>query len=164
MTQRTHIINFNLIVPEAVLPSPVHEGDVGFDLHSLEDVNILPRATGIVHTGVALAESPLPVKVGNCVLSAVFPKIEGRSGLALKGIFPVGGIIDPTYRGEIMIVLFNSTSKTVKLTKDKPMAQLVFYSAISTVDYNFVVKPNVSEVLSQTDRGSAGFGSTDNKK
>jgi dUTP pyrophosphatase len=128
------------------------EGDVGFDLAASMHVTISHGQVGVVPTGIKIAgyednkQAPF----------TVFPKIEGRSGLASKGIFPVGGIIDPSYRGEIKVLLANFSSGPLCLVPGARCAQLVFYSCCAVPNITF---ERVDDVEA-TERGDAGFGST----
>jgi dUTP pyrophosphatase len=88
-----------------------------------------------------------------------FFKIEGRSGLASKGIFPVGGIIDPSYRGEICVLLFNSTESSCSFNSGDRVAQLVCYHSLAPLEGSQVTFEIVDDVVS-TDRGDKGFGSS----
>jgi dUTP pyrophosphatase len=83
-------------------------------------------------------------------------QVRPRSGLALKhGIIVPNapGTIDPDYRGELKVIMQNAGSQPVEIHRGDRIAQLVFarYEA-----------PEILEAteLSETARGSAGFGST----
>lgn len=144
-------IQWKLILPGAKLPEAKRPGDVGFDVHSAEKTTIKAGQTVLVRTGLQLASmSP------RCGDNNVFLKVEGRSGMALQGVFPVGGIIDPTYRGEIGIVLTNTSNKLYEIAQGDRIAQLVVYVV--------AVSPGVSmqetETVEETVRSSDGFGSS----
>ncbi|HDH91412.1 MAG TPA: dUTP diphosphatase [Candidatus Aenigmarchaeota archaeon] len=115
---------------------------VGYDVFSAEDCVLKAGETKAIRTNLFL-EIP----------KGIFAKVEGRSGLALKGIFPIGGIIDPDYRGEVKVILRNSSKKDFVIKKGDKIAQLVFYP---------YVLPEIEEVeeLSETKRGTQGFGSS----
>ena len=83
--------------PDGKLPQYAHAGHAGdlcADLYCVEEKRLQPKEIVKVHTGIAIE---LPEGYGALV--------EQRSGLALKGIIPVGGVIDPGYRGEILVIL-----------------------------------------------------------
>jgi len=128
------------------LPTKAHPNDTGWDLYAARDVNLkngtYPPIT--IPTRIAIEFPP-----------NVWGQIEGRSGLASKGVFPVGGIIDSNYRGEIKVMLqFLGTSQFYHIKDGDKIAQLVLRENIpSTVEF-------VDE-LSDTDRGEDGFGSSD---
>lgn len=145
-------IKFKLTSKDAKLPQVKHEGDVGFDIYALEKAPpLLSGETTLVKTGVVLADCPL--KLGG---HSIYLKVEGRSGLALKGIFPVGGIIDPTYRGEIGVILYNSTKHNVYIQKGDRIAQLIIYNVITSSEIDFIESTESTKSV----RGADGFGST----
>ena len=79
-----------------------------------------------------------------------------RSGLAInKGVTVLNspGTIDSDYRGEIKVILINLGREKVEIKRGDRIAQLVISP---------VVKADIEEVedLSETLRGSGGFGST----
>ena len=129
--------------PEAELPKRMRPGDAGFDLYSIEEVTLQPGERKVVPTGIALA---LPIGwVG---------LIRDRSGLAAKnGIHVLAGVIDPNYRGEVKVVLYNTGSEPVSLPKGSRIAQLLVvpYFSGSVVEV---------DELPETERGEAGFGSS----
>ena len=155
-------LKFKKLVPEAKLPAYAHEGDAGMDVFALEDTNIhLDRPT-LVKTGLA-AEIPPGYEI----------QVRPRSGLALKGVtvWNSPGTIDSKYRGEIGIILmFNSNEletipdetgrfsqhvpkRFYEIKKGDKIAQLV----LAPVTFADVSE---TEELSETDRGTGGFGST----
>ena len=152
-------IKFKLTHSDAILPKAAKEGDIGFDLYAVEDFYLFPQTTGVIKTGLTLAG------FSDAPHASWFMKVEGRSGLASKGIFPVGGIIDPSYRGEIGVILFNSNPNPTnpncvptpyKITKGDRIAQLVLYSVISGGEVLF----KQTEEIEETQRGDSGFGSS----
>lgn len=82
-----------------------------------------------------------------------------RSGLASKHGITVAnapGTVDPDYRGEAGAVILNNSDGPFDIYKDMRIGQIVFTRAI--IPELEVVESY--ELLSQTDRGSGGFGST----
>lgn len=152
--------------PLAQVPTQEY-GNVGFDIYAVESTEVPPASVTKVRTGLIIADYDSAVSIAesdNLTRAlTVYPKIEGRSGLASKGVFPVGGIIDPNYRGEISVTLANvgTTPWTIKgpTTDGEPgdrIAQLVFYPCVTLPAIEF------SEVdyVVMTNRGSKGFGSS----
>lgn len=101
-----------------------------------------------VPTGVVLiAEPPL------------WFRVDSRSGLALKnGIIAIGGIIDNDYRGELKIILLNTSKENYTINPGDKIAQVELpfpykaeFKEISPIEF---------EVLADTGRGSGGFGSS----
>jgi dUTP pyrophosphatase len=79
-----------------------------------------------------------------------------RSGLALNSgitVLNAPGIIDSDYRGEVKVILVNHTDLRYKVKGGDRIAQLLFVPVIQAV-------LRISEELSNTTRGSGGFGST----
>jgi dUTP diphosphatase len=132
--------------PELPMPARSHPGDAGVDLHTSVDVELPPGARALVPTGIAIA---LPEGY------AAF--VHPRSGLAAKyGVTIVNtpGTIDPGYRGEIKVILFNTDSSSpVSFRRGDRIAQLV----IQRIEYP--VFHEVAE-LPGSSRGDGGYGST----
>lgn len=83
-------------------------------------------------------------------------QVRSRSGLAAKhGIFVLNGIgtIDFDFRGEIKVILFNTSQQIYCIEKGDRIAQLVFMPIIRAAFEKV-------SVLSETDRGEGKFGST----
>lgn len=132
--------------PDLPLPSRQSEGAVGYDIASAEDDLVLaPGDRRLVGTGFAL-ELPHDVEC----------QVRPRSGLALRhGIMlpNAPATIDPDYRGELKVILWNSGDREVRIERGSRIAQLVFA--------RFAVPRLVSaESLGPSERSAAGFGST----
>jgi dUTP pyrophosphatase len=162
---------------DAILPTQ-NIDDIGFDIYSVEDVEIKSLSVGKIDTGLKFSETPkMPINLSESYFGldafseletkyklsdscmSLETKIEGRSGLASKGIFPVGGIVDPSYRGPIIVCLFNSTSDSYFVKKGDKIAQLVLRPVLAnTKDHkvNFEFRDKQEE----TERGEKGFGSS----
>lgn len=129
----------------AIVPRYEHKKDSGLDLISIDDLEIPPSESRLIHTGIAIE---LP--------SATEAQIRPRSGLALKyqiTVLNTPGTIDESYRGEIGVILINHGKNSFKVTKGMKIAQMIIVP---------VIRVEIEEVekLSQTDRGTDGFGST----
>ncbi len=132
---------------DALLPEYQTTGAAGFDFHAAttEPVVIKPGAMEIVSTGVAV-EIPMGYEL----------QIRPRSGLAFKHrVLPVNaiGTIDADYRGEMMIGLVNNGIADFAIEPGMRIAQGIV-AKHETVDWEEVAE------LSDTDRGTGGFGST----
>lgn len=133
--------------PDAVIPEYHRIGDAGFDLHAAEDVLIWPQSVKIVPTGLAM-EIPYGLEM----------QIRLRSGASLhKSIILANapGTVDSGYRGEIGIIVRNVSSEYVAIKKGERIAQGVL-SPVAHASFTEV------EELSDSERGSGGFGSTGN--
>ena len=128
--------------PPATTPTRGHSTDAGLDLYAIEVVNLYPGRVTKLRTNLSLALPPESVGL-----------ILGRSSLAEIGIFPIGGVIDEGYRGEIKIVLANLSDMLYSVAPRSKVAQLVILPRRHTR----VVEINE---LDTTERGANGFGST----
>lgn len=131
--------------PAAKLPRYAHTGpwgDLAADLYSVHAATVEPQKTALVATGLAMA---FPADYGALV--------EDRSGLAVKGITTLAGVIDPGYRGELKVVLTNVTDAPIELAAGDRIAQLRIVQRLQA---------SFEEVddLDDTHRGDGGFGST----
>lgn len=139
---------------EAKILSQEH-GNVGFDIYAVERTELSPNAVTRVKTGLMIADYD-PILFVSDEKVTVYPKIEGRSGLASKGIFPVGNIIDPNYRGEICVALANMNANAYSIDVGDRIAQLIFHACMTAPAIFFKESDDVIE----TSRGSKGFGSS----
>ena len=131
--------------PAAQLPRYLHTGpygDLAADLTSCLPWNIAPGETIAIPTGLGLG---LPAGFGAL--------IEDRSGLALRGLTTLAGVIDPGYRGEITVVLTNLSGVPQRLEAGARIAQL---RIVRRIEAGFAW----AETLDETERDRRGFGST----
>ncbi len=120
-------------------------GAAGFDLAASESRTVPAQGFALIRTGVRL-ELPRGIEA----------QVRPRSGLASNrgiGILNSPGTIDPDFRGEIKVVLFNCSSRAFRVRRGDRIAQLVF-SNLAAVKLRRAVR------LSRTRRGMCGFGST----
>jgi dUTP diphosphatase len=131
---------------EAVLPSRAHPGDAGLDLYACEAAHIGPGERWSVGTGIA-------VEIPDGHAGLVLP----RSGLAREhGIALVNspGLIDSGYRGEVRVLLLNTDPAEIfRIAAGDRIAQLVIVPIA-------IAEPLESVELSESARGSGGFGSS----
>ena len=116
-------------------------GSVGLDLRAC-----LEEDEAAIPSGIAV--EPLTPGIAGFVYS--------RSGLgAMQGLTVAQGVgvIDPDYRGEITVVLLNTSGEERRLRRGDRIAQLVFQPALQ-------VELEECETLGATGRGSGGFGHT----
>lgn len=126
-------------------PQYATEGSAGCDLLSNEEVALPPGGRFAVSTGLSLA-------IPDDYVGMVCP----RSGLALKHgitVLNAPGIIDSDYRGEVKVILINLSDQEYLVKKGDRIAQLILTPV-------FQSRLRETEVLSDTVRGSGGFGST----
>lgn len=147
-------IQWKRITPTATLPTQGKVGDAAFDIYSDDEFVLESHETKVVNTGLVLADMPAQYK-GN----SIFLQIEGRSGLASKGIIPLGGIIDANYRGEVKIILHNLSSVPRTFKLGDRIAQVIIRQIV-TNDHDNSVCHVESFRVTQSTRGQDGFGST----
>lgn len=133
--------------PNAQLPKYGSAEAAGADLYACLDapVTIEPGQTAWIPTGIALE-----VPKGCAGL------IYARSSMGVKrGLAPANkvGVIDSDYRGEIRVVLLNHGKEPQIVEPGERVAQFII-TPVLTPAYKEV------EVLTETDRGTGGFGST----
>ena len=141
-------VPFRRLVPGARAPERAHVGDAGYDLRSVEEVELVPGGRALVRTGVSVA---IPDGYAGLVLP--------RSGLAVRhGISLVNapGLIDSGYRGEILVPLINhDREETFRVEEGTRIAQLVLGRA------GEAAFEEVDLLEAGTDgRGEGGFGSS----
>jgi dUTP pyrophosphatase len=129
------------------LPSYQTEASAGMDLRAEleEPVQLAPLERAVIGTGLYM-ELPVGFEA----------QVRPRSGLAAKkgiSVLNSPGTIDADYRGEIGVILVNISNEPVRIEHGERIAQMVI-SRFEQAHWEEV------EVLSQTDRGSGGFGST----
>lgn len=141
-------------VPVLITAAPGFEpvyakpGDAGADLRSTSSVTIKAGERSLVPTGVAIA---LP--------AGYVGLVHPRSGLAAKHgitVLNTPGTIDAGYRGEIMVILYNSSSTDFEIAVGDRIAQLLI-QAVETAKFVSVSK------LPESERGETGFGSSGQK-
>ena len=119
----------------------------GYDLYTAIDTDLIiaPHTTVKVGTGLAFE---LPQNT--------FAAIFARSGLATKqGLRPANcvGVCDSDYRGENIVAIHNDTDEEQTITAGDRIAQMILIPFLP-------MELTEVEELSNTERGSGGFGST----
>lgn len=87
-----------------------YSGDAGFDLYSSQDICLAPGQRAVVGTGIALA---LPEQLE--------AQVRSKSGLAsVAGLTVLNspGTVDPPYRGEIGVILYNANQQMTPVVMD----------------------------------------------
>lgn len=128
----------------AQLPRYGTAGAAGLDLHAcLKDTRLLlPGNSTIVPTGIACA-----------IPEGFVGLIWDRGSTAKRGLHTLAGVVDGDYRGEIMVVVLNTSKTSQIIAPGERIAQMLV-----------VPCPQVDVVevdqLSETKRGEGAFGST----
>lgn len=127
----------------AFMPTRAHPTDAGLDLRAKERMKIWPGQSAIIDTGVHIELPP-----------GYYGKIESKSGLNVNhDIVSCGGTIDEPYRGSIVVKLYNLGDTAYVFHPGDKVAQLVIQPYIAP-------ELEIVDELSETDRGSDGFGSS----
>lgn len=129
------------------LPQYETKASAGVDLRAniVEPVTIQSLERTLIKTGLFL-EIP----------EGFEGQVRPRSGLALKKGISIPnspGTIDADYRGEVGVILVNLSKEPFTIENGDRIAQLVFAKVVQA-DWE------VTEELTETDRGAGGFGST----
>jgi dUTP pyrophosphatase len=137
---------------DAVIPTRADNGSAGMDLYAyladndIADILVVPpHKTEMVSVGFAM-------EIPNGTYGAIF----ARSGLASKqGLRPANcvGVVDSTYRGEVFVALHNDSDEIKYIHHKDRIAQMII------MEYP-TVEITETDVLSDTDRGANGFGSS----
>jgi dUTP pyrophosphatase len=137
-------IRINKLHPEAILPHYAHgpQEDAGLDLRAVERVVLTPGVSQAVPTGIAIELPP-----------GYEAQVRPRSGMALKHSVTCNfGTIDPGYRGEIRVIMFNLGRSDYTIEAGDRIAQLIIsrYEGIEWEEGD----------LGDSARGAGGFGSS----
>ena len=136
-------LKFKKLTENATTPVRGSRYAAGFDLFSAEFKEILPRCHAVVNTDIGVI---LP--------RGTYGRVAPRSGLAVKKFVGVGaGVVDFDYRGNVGVVLFNHGTDSFRVKKGDKIAQFIVEK---------ICVPKLIEVneLSETERGTNGYGST----
>jgi dUTP pyrophosphatase len=130
------------IHPAAKLPGYGHPGDAGLDLYSAVDHVLAPASVFAVPTGIKMAIPPGHVGL-----------VWDKSGISLKGVHRLAGVVDAGYRGEVQVVMVNLGGEPFAIRTGMKIAQMLIQpvASVSVVE---------TEELNDTSRGEGGFGST----
>ena len=136
---------------DVVVPQYAKEGDAGMDVRayvgSREEDHVFIRGgdRAIIPTGIKVA-----IPAGYEI------QVRPRSGMTIKRgvtVLNTPGTIDSGYRGEIGVILHNTCHDAIKIYHGERIAQLVL-NKVPTIEWAIV------DELTETDRGTGGFGST----
>ncbi len=140
-------LRFKFLNENAKLPQRATEQSAGYDLSSCEEITVRPHERAAIHTGLSCEIEGAP----QCVLL-----IYARSSLAAKHGLTLAncvGVVDTDYRGEIIVPLINLSDECYTVTVGERIAQMVVTPILTP-------ETELCSELSDTERGSGGFGST----
>lgn len=135
------MIKVKLLHPCAKLPTRSYHS-AGYDLYANETITCPPGKVTKVSTAIAIEIPPGLVGL-----------IWDRSGMGKKGLTVFGGVVDEDYRGEWLVMLYNSTDRPYEINYGDRIAQFLIQP---------VIQDDLEEVkeLTDTERGENGFSST----
>ena len=141
-------ISIKLLRRTAIVPKKATAGASGFDIFAClgEDQDYIEIGNDPIRvpTGIAI-EVPFGIDA----------QIRPRSGLTLKGVIGPLGTIDSDYRGEIFVTMYTlKANQNYKIQEGERIAQIIF-NHLADVDIQVT-----TDELTETKRGSGGFGST----
>ena len=140
-------IRIKLLRPASKMPTYGSDHAAGADIYAdiENDIEILPHQTVMIPSGFA-------IEIPDGYAGFVYP----RSGMASKrGLASANkvGVIDSDYRGEVIVALHNHSDAPATLSPGERVAQLIIAPVFTP---GFVI----TDELTDTSRGSGGFGST----
>lgn len=127
---------------DAKLPNYSHAGDAGMDIFSAKACVLEAGEVKPISTGIQMA-----------IPEGFVGLIWDKSGISLKGVHRLAGVIDSGYRGEVKVVMANFGDEPFVVEKGMKIAQILIQPVIE-------VKVLEAEELEDTSRGKEGFGST----
>jgi dUTP pyrophosphatase len=147
-TRRLLPLGYKVLHPDAILPKYNYDSDSGFDLHSVDEIEIPAFGRALIPTGLSF-----DIQDGYEI------QVRTKSGLAInQGLMVLNspGTVDNGYTGEVKAIIFNTNPTSVTIPKGMKVGQAVLCPVVNGgwVDLQQTNKINEKE------RGSNGFGST----
>lgn len=142
-------IKVKLLDDKAVVPDRAHPTDTGLDVTAISVKKRIDSITFLLGTGIAIK----PPK-------GYYVDMVPRSSISKKGVTIANsfGIIDDTYRGELMVpIKLDNPMVNYQELIGQPLCQLILRKL-------YTPEVEVVDDLDSTERGEGGFGSTDEKK
>jgi dUTP pyrophosphatase len=137
------MLRFQRLTDHATLPTRGSDQSVGYDLYSAQSATIPAFGKALICTDIAF-EIP----------RGHYGRIAPRSGFSWKKHTDIGaGVIDPDYRGNVKVLVFNHSRESIEVAKGDRIAQLIL-EKVSVFSLKEVTD------LDETERGAGGFGST----
>lgn len=143
MSGQNTVLKFIRLTEMAFSPVRGSKLAAGLDLRSAYECTVPARGHVLV-----LTDLQIEVPEGS------YGRIAARSGLCRNHGIDVGaGVIDADYRGNVGVLLFNHSDKEYRISRGDRIAQLI----CERIEYP---EPVEVKTLNDTERGTAGFGST----
>ncbi len=140
------MIRIKKLHPDAIIPRYQTPGAACFDIHSLEDGHVHPWGTCNFATGLSF-------EIPECHVMLVYSRSGHGFNLDVR-LANCVGVVDSDYRGELRVKLTNdSSNKMLEVRKGDRIAQAM---VIPVHQWQLVEVEELSDTL----RGTGGFGST----
>lgn len=137
------VLRFRRLSLAAIPPVRASPGAAGYDLCSAISRSIPPHSQSVVPTDLSFEFPP-----------GCYGRLAPRSGLAAKFFIDVGaGVIDPDYRGNVGVVVFNFSDHSFNISRGDRICQLI-------VERHCTPELQETDELSETLRDTRGYGST----
>jgi dUTP pyrophosphatase len=154
--------------PNAKLPTKANKTDAGFDLYSLEDIdipslfyiliqyiqcNVFSNLIGYRANISDVFSTKIKTGISLEIPEGYYGLILDRSSMGSKLLKTLGGVIDCGYRGDVTVCLMNLSFFSYRVKTGDKIAQIV----INKVEFD-----DIEEVkeLAESERGEKGFGSS----
>ncbi|KAG6527694.1 hypothetical protein ZIOFF_009820 [Zingiber officinale] len=113
LREEEDILYVKCLTRTAILPQRKTEGAAGYDLAVSQSYHIPPYGQAMLNTGISIK-----------VPRGTYARIAPRSSYAMKGMI-IGGVIDPDYRGEIKILVYNYSDDDIDFAEGESIAQII---------------------------------------
>ena len=135
------VVKYVKLTKNAETPRRCTPQSIGLDLFSAYDYEINPQERCLIKTDLQIQ-----------IPYGCYGRVAPTSRLAYENFIDVGaGVIDPDYRGNIAVLLYNFGKETFKVNKGRKVAQLILEKAM------IPIATEVKE-LTTTQRGQRGLG------
>jgi dUTP pyrophosphatase len=142
------MLKLSTIGDNVTVPSQGSRFSAGIDLYASHSVIIPPWERKLINTGLLVQH----------IEPEHYLRVAPRSGLSVKGIDVGAGVIDSDYRGQIKVILINSSSKEYSVTSGDRIAQAIMEKC--TILNTIYINEEIHTFNFDKERGSGGFGST----
>ena len=144
-----HTLTFARLHVNAIAPTKGSKLSAGWDLYACVDGDgELTISNG--------SRRLIPTYLSFEIPDGTYGRVAPRSGLACKGIDIGAGVIDADYRGHVKVLVINNSGDSYTIRTGDKIAQLILEELREVNN----LKEVSEEELTDTERGSGGFGST----
>ena len=138
-------IKIKKLKPDAKLPKYSLPGDVAMDMYAMETVTVKPGEHHYFFHGFAL-EFP----------NGIAAIVKDKSSISKAGLHTMGGVFDAGFRGEYNTHVVNLGSEPYTVEEGDKVSQLMIIPVA-------IAELEETDTLSESERGTGGFGSTGKK-